>query len=310
MSNYFEYIRKQLQHELARSAMGYLRIGLELFHRERSSSFPCIEPSLGNLGVAVELMLKVFVVKKNPLLLFRDLPLELRVMFVCPDKVPADFNWRRYDVDIRSFAYKTIELDELVSTFYVFFPNEKQALHPLFRFLSKCRNVSIHASLPSFQRYELDRTAYLALRILDILNQCETFGYQAYHPTKKDNEFLSSFEEDRTERARKKIEAAKGKSKTLIVGQVSVSVEGWEAYTTSCPICKADGVLGGYTDIRGEQDEDGQFQPYLDFLADTFQCDECGLVLDDVDELKMAGMEICYDRSSELDSWFRDTELY
>jgi len=310
MRHYFDSTRKHLHKELTRSAMGYLRNGLELFRKERTSIYPCIEPALGNLGVAIELMLKAFVVKNNPLLLFRDLPLELRAMFTCPDTVPKSFNWRRYDVDIRSFAFKTVELDELVSAFYVFFPDEKQALHPFFRFLSKCRNVSIHASLPSFQQYELDRTAYLALRVLDILNGCETFGYQAYQLTEKDKEFVSSFEASRAERVRKKIEQAKEKSKALELGKVWMSVEGWEAYVTSCPVCGSEGVLGGYTDLSGEQDEDEQFHPYLYFLADSFECSECGLMLEDIEELRMTGMELCYDRSSELEEWFRDSESY
>jgi len=308
MKHYFDSIREKLQTELTRSGMGYLKSGLELFHNERRSSLGRIEPAIGNLAIAVELMLKTFVVKNNPLLLFRELPLELRILFTCPDAIPSKgFNWRRYDIDLRSFNYKTLELAELISLFYVFFPNHKQALKPYFSLLSRCRNASIHSSLPSFQRYELERTAYLALRVFKVLDESQAFRYRGYLLKEEDKQFLSSFEEERTERVRKKIDEAKEKSKALAHGQVGVYIDSWDAYTTSCPICGCDGVLTGGTEVDVDVDEEGSMNPYLVFLAETFKCEECGLSLDDVDELKLAGMDISYDRpQSDMDKWARE----
>ena len=117
------------------------------------------------MTIAIELMLKAFIFSKNPILVFKDLPLELRVAFTSPESVGDDFKWRQYDVSLRSFEYKTIEMDELISTYYVFRPDLRQELQPFFKLFTQCRNVSIHASLPSFQKYELERTAYLAMRL-------------------------------------------------------------------------------------------------------------------------------------------------
>lgn len=312
MKQYFDSVREKLQTQLTRSGMGYLKFGLELFHNERRSSLARIEPAIGNLAIAVELMLKTFVVKNNPLLLFRELPLELRILFTCPDAIPSKgFNWRRYDIDLRSFNYKTLELDELISLFYVFFPNDKQALKPYFSLLSKCRNASVHSSLPSFQRYELERTAYLALRVSKVLDESQTFRYRGYVLKEDDKQFLSSFEEERTERVRKKVQEAKEKSKKLAPGDVWCVVDSWDAYPTSCPICGCEGVLTGYTEINYEESHDEFPHPYLLFLADTFECNECGLILDDVQELELAGMEVCYERpESDMDKWERDSGAY
>jgi hypothetical protein len=49
-------------------------------------------------------------------------------------------------MDLRSFAFKTIELDEAISIFYVYVSKDKQILQPYFRFLSRTRNLSVHTS--------------------------------------------------------------------------------------------------------------------------------------------------------------------
>lgn len=312
MEWYYESVQDRMQRELARSAVSYLHVGLELFHREYGSSFARIEPAIGNLAIAVELMLKTLLVKQNPLLLFRDLPLELRVLFACPNAVTKDsFNWRAYDVDLSAYGYKTVELDELISTFFLFFPSQKQVLRPHLRFLSRCRNASVHLSLPSFQTYEFERTAYVALRVYLILRDYDSglFGPTCYHMDKRDEAFLSKYDTERTERVRKKIEKAREHAKQIEARNVWVSVDGWEVYVTECPVCRCDGVLTGETRVEADTDEEGSAHPYLVFLADTFKCEECGLSLDDANELQSAGMGLFYDRpESDMDKWVAEME--
>ena len=296
-----------MQNELARSAVGYLKVGLELFHREYESSFALIEPAIGNLAIAVELMLKTLVVKQNPLLLFRDLPLQLKALFACPDAVTQDsFNWRAYDVELRAYGYKTVELQELISTFFLFFPSQKQVLRPHLRFLSRCRNASIHLSLPSFQTYELERTAYVALHVYLILRDYDSalFRLTWYHIDKRNEEFLSKYDAERTERVRKKIEKTRENAKRIEARNVGVFVDGWEVYVTTCPVCGCDGVLSGETSVEVDIDEGENANPYLVFLADTFKCEECGLSLDDAGELELAGMDLSYDRpQNDMEKW-------
>jgi len=310
MKEYCASVQEKIQRELARSGIGYLKAGLELFYRERNSTSPLIEPAIGNLAVAIELMIKAFLAKNNLILLFRDLPLELRILFTCPEKMSTDtLNLRHYDTELRSFTYKTFELNELISSFLILFPEHRQVLRPYFRLLSRCRNASIHLSLPSFQRYELERTAYLALYVYQILTDKEFSLYFYYHLTEQDKHFLSEYNEERIERVRRKIEEAKEKAKKIEAKNIWVSVDGWDAYETECAICGCGGMLTGETQVEADIDEDGTANPYLVFLADTFKCDGCGISLDDVEELQLAGMRISYDRSeSDMDKWVAEME--
>ena len=304
MKKYADSITQYLHEELKNSAVHYLRAGLELFHKARKTSSLNIQVALGNLGIAVELMLKAFIVKSSPLLLFKGMPIELQVLFACPDSLPRDFNRRPYDIDLRSFKYETKGLDECISLFYVLLPEHKQELYSHFQLLSRYRNASVHSALPSFQNYEVERFAFLALRLLLILQSLKIISEFGHISTKDDKQFLSAFKIERIDRVKNKIEDAKEKSKHIPTGRSSLSVDGWESYVTQCPICESDGVLSGYTDIHVEGPEE-DLDASLDFFADGFTCEDCGLQLDDTEELKLAGIDLHYDRSSYLGSLYK-----
>lgn len=308
VKGYVAVTQDRIQRELARSAMGYLKVGLEFLHRERGSPHPLIEPAIGNLATAIELMLKAFLAKNNLVLLFSDLPLELKILFTCPDNLSwGSPSWRYLDNLLRASAHKTFELDELVASFYVFYPGKRQALGPYFRLLSRSRNASIHLSLPSFQRYELERTAYLALSVFEILNKDKSLPSFYYRLSKEDKEFLSEYNEERIDRVRHKIEVAKEEAKKA--KETVILADSWDTYERTCPICGCGGMLTGETQVEADFDEDGAANPYLIFLADTFRCDGCGISLDDVEELELAGMEIVYHRSdSDMDKWWAEHE--
>ena len=76
--------------------------------------------------------------------------------------------------------------------------------------------------------------------VLEILKKVKAFDYFAYTPTKEDKEFISAFQEERIERVIKKIENAKKKSKSIERGTLSISIDGWDYYTTTCPICGSE----------------------------------------------------------------------
>jgi len=308
MKDYVTLTQDRIQRELARSAIGYLRTGLELLHKERKSTHPLIEPAIGNLATAIELMIKAFLAKNNLILLFSDLPLELKILFACPENPLLDrLSWRQIDNLLRASAHKTFELDELIAAFYVFFPEQRQALGPYFRLLSRCRNASIHLSLPSFQRYELQRTGYLALRVFQILDKAKYSPSFYYRLTEEDKQFLSEYNEERIELVRSKIETAKEKAKKA--KDTWILADSWDTYERHCPICGCGGMLMGETQVEADFDEDGAANPYLIFLADTFQCDGCGISLDDVEELQLAGMDIVYQRSDrDMDKWWAEQE--
>ena len=308
MKDYVAMTQNRINRELARSAIGYLKVGLQLLHEERKSTRPLIEPAIGNLATAIELMLKAFLAKNNPVLLFSDLPLELKILFTCPDNLLSDsISWRYLDNLLRASANKTFELDELIASFYIFYPGKRQALRPYFRLLSRCRNASIHLLLPSFQRYELERTAYLALTVLATLDKEKYLPSFYYSLTTEDKQFLSEYNEERIERVRHKIEEAKEKAKKA--EDTWILTDSWDTYETECPICGCGGMLMGETQVEADFDEDGITNPYLTFLADTFECDGCGIRLDDVEELQLAGMDIVYHRGdSDMTKWMAENE--
>jgi len=308
MKDYIALTQDRIHRELSRNASGYLKVGLELLHKERKSPHPLVEPAIGNLATAVELMIKAFLAKNNIVLLISDLPLELRILFACPDNPLLDsFSRRHLDNLLRASASKTFELDEVVASFYVFFPEQRQTLRPYFKLLSRCRNASIHLSLPSFQRYELERTAYLALSVSQILDKEKRFPFLYYHLTKEDKQFLSEYNEERIERVSHKIEVAKENAKKA--KDTWIIADSWDTYETKCPICGCGGMLTGETEVEADFDEDGAANPYLVFRADTFGCDGCGIRLDDVEELRLAGMDTIYPRSnSDMDEWWAEEQ--
>lgn len=301
-------MKKTYTNELGRSAVQYLKAGLDLFHKQRQSYYAQPQIALGNLAIAVELMLKTLIAKNNLGLILNKIPLELKVVFSCPESIPESFKWRRYDIDLRSFAYKTIELNECISCFYIFFPELKQTLQPHLKFLSNFRNMSLHSALPSFQQYELDRVAFLSLQIFKILRDNKILEIFAYLPSEKDSKFLDDFKAERIERVKKIIEKAKEKSRKISHKGSAVILDPagiWDAYVFTCPICDSDGILNGYTEDDLVEDEDG-FVPILGFFADAFNCDECGLSLEDVEELELAGIDTHHDRSDDQDRWFAE----
>jgi hypothetical protein len=308
MKKYHDTIRNYLKDEFEKSAIEYLRVGLEIFHRARKGEVGLGgQAPGGNLGIAIELMLKTLIVKHSPILLFIDFPIELQVLFASPESLPKDFNWRLLDIELRSFKYKTKELDECIALLYVLLPEHKQELRSYFQLLARHRNASIHSVLPSFQRYELERLGYLALRLFVILQTTKHISEYSYRVTKDDKAFLAVFKNERIERVKKKVDEAKEKSKHISTIKGSLSIDGWEYYITECPICGNEGILTGYTDIDYEEAPD-EYLPNasLDFFADSFECEDCGLKLDDTEELKLVKMDVNYDRSHQLDSWYKD----
>ncbi len=308
MKKYSEKIKESLHKELTKSALDYFNLGLSIFHEARKQNRIGIQPPIGILGISIELMIKSFLIQQNPTLIFCTLPKELSLLFTCPDFDDKKFNWRHYDIDLRSFSYKTIDFSECVSYFYTFFKDLKQILKPYFRVLSESRNKSIHASLPSFQLYDLERMAFLAISVFNTLNNNSAFGSHVYSLKKEDQNFIKSFLADRTDRVKKKIEDAKENSKKLTGNESHIVLEPkeWDLYVTSCPICQNDGYLCGDTEFEADGVSEEAVEYWLDFNAFSFECDECGLKLDDIKELEMVGIETNYDRETELEDWFED----
>ncbi len=149
---------KDAQDELVRSLFSasgaYGRAGLALFRgKGKEGIHKNNQAAIGNLAVATELLLKAYIAKLSLLLLLKDIPLELKCALIAPDSLPQTFKKAPYRMDLRSSAFKSIELDEAIAVFSVFFPDFKKRFGSHLRFLSRYRNLSVHAGLPEFREY-------------------------------------------------------------------------------------------------------------------------------------------------------------
>jgi hypothetical protein len=305
MSHLNEFILG-LQKESARSlsvvARSYYNSGINLFHRLRRNSYMEYQPAVGVLAISVELILKAIIAKLAFRQLFLNLPSEVQLMLNYPESLPSSFRARHHANELRSFSYNTVDINQAISYFYQFYPHKKQEFKPYLSLVAAMRNVSVHGALPSFQRYDLERIAYISTKLFQFVHENNIFDIYYILFGKETNLFLENYKEERIKRVREAIEAAKTKSKEIEhYGSYIVVSNEWEHYVVSCPVCGSDAITEGDTEQGG--DEDG---PNLTYFAQYFLCDECGLELNDFEELKLAGIEVVYDRSEELDSWYNE----
>ena len=200
-------VQKNLTRDLTRASAGYARAGLALLHG-MPGSVTNPQVAIGNLAIAIELLLKAFIAKQNLLLLFKNLPLELRCAIAAPEAMPKSFRKTPYEIDLKALAYKSLELDEAITTFGIFFPDAKKRLGSHLRFLSRHRNTCVHAALPGFRKYEMERTAFLFLTVVEHLKkeEPELLKHYVLGDDKLNKMFLERFDEDRLKRVHSKIE--------------------------------------------------------------------------------------------------------
>gem|GEM_PF-824267 len=307
MKNPIESIIADIQKGLARAAMDYANVGLNLYHSSKKLGPMKIQLTIGNLAISVELMIKTYLFKQDPTLIYKNLPLELQIALKVPGKMPTKFPWKVHETELKGSGHKTIELTDCINCFAILFPDEKQQLGAHLRFLARARNVAVHSVLPAFQQYELDRSIYVMLSMHEVLtkNDGKMFHYFKLDQNDKNKAFLKTFDELRINRVHKVIEGAKKKAKTLGTTRAPLVVTDWNFMATECPICGNDALLVGDTQHEViELDPEGFGEHDLAFAAESFECESCGLKLEDTKELELAGIETTLDRSAELDRWF------
>lgn len=307
-----EKLQKLYVHNLEMAAWGYLTIGLDNFFVDRKHHHVSKQAVIGNVSIAVELLLKSFIARKNLLLLFKSLPLELRALVTNPESIPDEFNWRFFEMELKSASYPMIELDESIATFYLFFPQARHELQTHLKFLAKARNASVHSILPDFQQeYELNRVVFTAIRIVEIVRQDTVFIGDVTKKYPDSLPFMQEFQENLIEKVRKLVDNAKEKAKTLpsknkLPCQVHISY--WNQAVLRCPICGSLAILNGQT-APTTWIHDNQQEPGLFFIPDDFLCFECGLKLEGENEMRLAGINLNsmeFDRSENLQDYYND----
>jgi hypothetical protein len=295
-----EALQEEISDRFVRAGMTYLHVGFSLLGTPGKW-----QVALGNLTVAVELLVKGFLASRSLLLVYKDLSLKDKVLLICPDSFDAGFNWRPLDANLRWNQYKTFGFDESISNLFALAPDLEQALKPHMAKLSQDRNHSVHSVLPSVQEYEATRAAYVAARLA---RELATRSIEHTKLLPSEDRFLKDFDERRVAKVRTAVNAAMEKARTLgtDISEGPEESPDWDSWFTPCPICGNSADLCGTTDIEGETDEDGDTNMWLVFKAHGFYCKACGLTLDDLEELRLAKISVKYDRDEDVGAYIKD----
>ena len=298
---------KEIQEEITRNlvwaATGYAKAGMGLMLGADGLGRNA-QAAIGNLAVATELLLKAFIAKQDLTLLFERLPVELRCALAAPETMPESFRALPYEIDLKSSAYKSLKLDEAIGIFCIFFPDFKKRYGSHLQFLARHRNTCVHAVHPDCREYEVERTAFLFLSLVNHIKSeaVDLVRYRNWGDKKKNEKFLTRFNETRLNSVHKKVEAARKKAKKLSE-KVLLEPEDWDWYPIECPVCGSDGLISGET--QEYPDHEGGY--HLSFTGWMFECEQCGLELKDGDEMQIAGVNTDdIDRSDESDQWDKD----
>lgn len=297
---------KEVSKDLRLSSTSFYRIGIDVFHQSRMKSWGDFQPAIANLSISVELLLKSLIAKKAIRMLYANIPDEAQLLLCYPESLSKEHNSKSYLGDLKGFVFKTIELDKCISLFYHFFPDSKQEYKQFFSSLSTVRNLSVHASVPEFQRYELERIAYFSTSLFQFVSKSKVFGNFIFKVEKTTENFLKNYEDEKIKKVKNALKTAKDIVKT---GQLSKPEEyspDWDTMETVCPICESNAVFSGETEESF--DEDGL---RLEFLCESFSCESCGLELGDYEELSLASLETSIDREGEdIEEWLLENGYY
>ena len=308
MQGFAKELKTKFAEELSSAALEYIDLGRDLFHRHISSERDCMQSAIGTLGTGTELLLKSYIATHNLGAIFKDVPPEMRVFLSSLERVPQFFEWHNYAVNIRTEKYVTLDLKESVAGFFIFFPHMKQPMLPHINALIKRSDACLHSVLPSLNMYEFERIGYAVINIIRALGHDKSFEASWLSLSEDDLAYMKRFEKNRHDRVRLAVlKAKKSSSKREHDHFDTVYAHDWNHHVAVCPVCRSQGLMEGYTVLAVGQDEDG-FSSNLDFFATTYHCDECGLTLNDSEEMKLVKLDTIYDRSSELDRWFAEHE--
>lgn len=296
-----EKLKEQISRDLRSSARSYYKIGIDSFHESRMRSWADFQPAIGNLCIGVELLLKAVVAEKALAMLYSGLPDEAMLLLCYPDSLTDVHNSLSYANDLKYFTFKAIEIDKAVSLFYHFYPELKQEYKSFLSSLSSIRNISVHASVPDFQRYEMESIAYHSTKLFMKLSEIKVFKFFSIALEKKTENFIKYYEEEKVKKVKLALEAARKKVKSGKIEICTIYCNDWDSMSQECPICGSSGTLVGETDESS--DENGIT---LTFECDAFSCEACGLELEDYEELTLANIDTSIDRDNDVDKWCRE----
>ena len=167
-------------------------------------------------------------------------------------------------------------------------------------FLASTRNTSVHAALPDFQRFDLSRVSYLAIKLMKHLEKGKVLSEPVLLQLKT-TEVLKRFDRERVELVTKKIREARRTAKSLTGKRNAVFIDpaDFDSLVLPCPICSTEIITSGYTEEEILSEDDAS----LTYFLNGFHCTECGLEIDDPRDLPLVGLSETHDRTAQWDRW-------
>ncbi|KAA8996334.1 hypothetical protein F4V43_18665 [Paenibacillus spiritus] len=312
----------EIQEGIRNGADDYYKAGIDLYRNytkeleDGSHKRHNVQVIVGNLCISIELMLKAVIAKETFIFIYSGLSDELAMALTYPDKVTTTYNFVN---ELSTFKKpKSIEFNEAVSRFYKIFPEQKALFDTFLSNISDIRNNSVHAYLPKYNKHQLERIVFTAIKLHRFLNEKKYFEFDIDNSGRSrfEYQFLKDFEQESGNSFEKKIKEAKEKSKKTMLSNIEIAVSNtdWNRFVTPCPICQSKAILTGETDILQEEVIDDDMQgnyrnsmiERLEFTPISFECVSCELKLNGLMELQFASLEKPLDRSEFLEEFISE----
>lgn len=292
--------------QYALNSVAYFKTGFDIVKTASNMKTPeIIQVSIGNICIAVELVIKSFSAKIHPLLLFKSLPEDIRLYLLNSEKPPINLQINNRAALFSKFdEFETIDFSKCISLIDTYKPVFYKEFKNYFKDIVIIRNSCIHSSFHEYNKIHYDRFAYLAILIFEILNKdiCSP-AIESLLRLDSIVSFKTIYKDAIAQKLHEKIVKAKSKKAERDNSIVTIS-DPFSEYPYECPICESSIIINGSTSAQYQVDEDGMpIDVELDFEPENFICKKCGLEIDDFEEFLLLDMDNDYDLSDYKEEW-------
>ncbi|MCX6832528.1 MAG: hypothetical protein NT028_10450 [candidate division Zixibacteria bacterium] len=302
-------VQNSLSVGLTHGGVDFIRTGLDLFHLSRDPECGSHQVIMGNITIGIELLMKGFLARQNLLLVLENPSPETLAALAGGETISLNFNWRRFEMEFLTGRLKLLDFERTTKSFCLFYPEIRGYLERHAKRITVLRNLCVHSVMPFYDKYETEIASFVAITLVRTLKSSRSLVFP-FVESSADQEFMKEFQETRLTRVREAFDEAKKRAHRPETVQISQGECDWERFPELCPVCDLPAWLIGVTEFAAYEDEDGITQPGLDFVARSFECQHCGLVLPDPVLLRLGGFLDHFDRSQDVDKWLADHQSY
>jgi len=292
--------------QYALNSVTYFNTGFDIVKDASNMKTPdIIQVAIGNICIAVELVIKSFAAKIHPLLLFKNLPEDLRLYLLNSEKPPESLKINnRVALFSKLDEFETIDFSKCISLIDTYKPVFYKEFKNYFKDIVIIRNNCIHSSFHEYNKIHYDRFAYLAILLFEVLNEdiCSP-SIKSLLSLENIIRFKTIYKDAIAQRLHEKIIQARQKKAEKDNSIVTIC-DPFSEYPYECPICESSIIINGSTNAHYQVDEDGMpVDVELYFEPENFICKKCGLEIDDFEEFLLLDMDTDYDLSDYKEEW-------